>query len=601
MDAGPLSIKKIFGQDRRHIVPLFQRPYVWEQAKQWEPFWEDIRKLAERLANGEQPRPHFLGAIVLDQMAQPTGHVETRLVIDGQQRLTTLQIFLEAFCDLCGERRAEKYHKALLKLTRNDDPMSEDEEEEFKIWPTNVDQEHFVRVMRCRTTKQLRELYDVGENAVTGHPIADGYLYFHDAISAWLSDEASASSRTDALLQAIRDYVRLVVIDLDKDDDAQLIFETLNARGTPLLPSDLVKNFLFYRAQQKNATVASLYEKYWQPFDTDAKYWRKELGRGHAKRHRIDVFIQHFLTIQTKEEISVAHLYIVFRDYATSGPDAEAILKQLNEYAKVFRSFDDFEVDTREGLFFRRLGAMDMTTAYPFLIEVFRRYQTDRKTLLTILEDLESFLVRRMVCQLNTRSYNKLFLDLLRAIHENADTPTAAVRNLLMSSKSDSGRWPDDNEFSTAWMREPIYLRLQQGRVRLLLEGIEQSLRTGKSEKIVFGETLTIEHLLPREWLPHWPLPTGKDSPEDRANRDAVLQTIGNLTLLTSKLNPSLSNSSWDIKRPAIQTHSLLRLNAELTDRRFDCWDEEAISVRGRDLLASAIGIWPLPSFDTNR
>src|SRR5262245_27156942 len=139
MDTGTLSVKKIFEQERRHVVPLFQRPYVWEKEKQWEPLWDDIRSLAEKLLAGKQTRPHFLGAIVFDQMPKPTGHVETRQVIDGQQRLTTIQILLEAFCDLCRERGLTNHHRSLLKLTRNDDPLSKDDDEQFKVWPTNVD------------------------------------------------------------------------------------------------------------------------------------------------------------------------------------------------------------------------------------------------------------------------------------------------------------------------------------------------------------------------------------------------------------------------------------------------------------------------------
>lgn len=112
MDAGTLSIRDIFGHDRRHVVPLFQRPYVWTREIQWEPFWEDIRSVAERLLQNGSTRPHFLGAIVLDQLRKPTGHLETRLVIDGQQRLTTIQLFLEAFCDTCAEQKIDDYHRA---------------------------------------------------------------------------------------------------------------------------------------------------------------------------------------------------------------------------------------------------------------------------------------------------------------------------------------------------------------------------------------------------------------------------------------------------------------------------------------------------------
>src|SRR5687768_1401741 len=123
MDAGTHSLKVIFGQDRRHLVPLYQRPYVWTEQVQWAPLWEDIRGIAERALDGQPMRPHFMGAIVLDQADVPYGSIDTRWVIDGQQRLTTLQILLEAFADAAGAQGLDDYDKAAKRLTRNDDPL----------------------------------------------------------------------------------------------------------------------------------------------------------------------------------------------------------------------------------------------------------------------------------------------------------------------------------------------------------------------------------------------------------------------------------------------------------------------------------------------
>src|SRR5437870_5480729 len=130
MKADIVNLKTLFQKDVRYLVPLFQRPYVWNQEDQWEPLWHDIQDLTERLLVGKEVRPHFLGAIVLDQIRKPTGQTETRTIIDGQQRLTTLQLFLEAFCDLCKSRGVDRHRQALLKLTRNSDPLSEDRDEE---------------------------------------------------------------------------------------------------------------------------------------------------------------------------------------------------------------------------------------------------------------------------------------------------------------------------------------------------------------------------------------------------------------------------------------------------------------------------------------
>lgn len=597
MDARTLSIKTIFGQDRRHVVPLYQRPYVWKRETQWEPLWADIRFVAERLTSGKTVRAHFLGAIVLDQLRKPTGHLETRLVIDGQQRLTTIQLLLEAFCHICKQLGIERHHRALVKLTRNEDPMSEDPDEEFKVWPTNVDREDFRRVMGAGSPEELRKAYRRRSAAgEIGQLIADGYLFFHDVISGWLqSSEPGFEERLEALYTAVREYVRMVIIDLEQEDDAQVIFETLNARGTPLLPSDLVKNFLFHRAQLEGEALEPLHREYWHPFEDDRSYWQAEIGRGHAKRPRIDMFLQHYVTLKTGDEVPVARLYTAFREHAQDGEGggARAYLESLRTYAQVYRGFDRMERGTPEALFFERLSAMETTTAYPFLMELFVAYASDPGEVQAILKDLESFLVRRMVCQLSTRAYNRLFIDLLGAIRGADGTPVSRVRGYLLSSEAETGRWPKDQEFHQAWIEIPLFAVLARPRVRMLLEALERGLRTEKTENVQFAEKLTIEHLLPQDWRKHWPLPSGEPPEEAEAKRHRVLHTIGNLTLLTKRLNPAVSNGPWEAKSREILMHSALALNRRLQESAE--WNEEAIRERSIVLFDVARRTWPHP------
>ncbi len=594
MDSGTLNLGKIFGQDRRHVVPLFQRPYVWNKEQQWDPLWNDIRTVAERLLAKQEVKPHFLGAIVLDQMRKPTGHLETRLLIDGQQRLTTAQLLLESFADACGRFHVDKYYKALLKLTRNDDPMSEDADEEFKVWPTNSDQVHFRNVMRAGSAEEVRKLYGKKANEDAGQALADGYLYFSEMIEGWLKPmEEGFEGRVDALYKAIREHLRMVVIDLDDQDDAQVIFETLNARGTPLLPSDLVKNFLFHRLDRKEAD--NLYQQYWQPFDYEEKYWRSEQGRGHARRAKIDLFLQNYLTARKRDDVPTAHLYTTFREWA-SYPDSDTPaehLKRLHSYSQVYKQFDSWPHDSRERTFFDRLKVMDISSANPFLLELFVKFGIERDEVLQTVADIESFLVRRMVCGLNTRGYNRLFVDMLAKLEE-AGSPVRRVRQFLLSSRADSNRWPTDEEFNKEWMNRPVYLTLVKGRVRMLLEALERRLHSPKTEKLHFGETLQIEHILPQEWEKHWPLSSSDNPVEAKKVRDIAIHTLGNLTLLTEKLNPSISNGPWDKKRQAILTHSALNLNRQLAQG--PVWNESHIEKRGQDLFRTAIQIWPYPS-----
>lgn len=596
MDTGTLNVKTIFGQERRHTVPLFQRPYVWTRDDQWMPLWDDLRGVTDRLLQDLPTRPHFLGAIVLDQLRKPTGHIEARLVIDGQQRLTTIQLLLTAFRDVCGTLGADKHYRSLQILTTNRDPLSDDADEAYKVWPTNADQAHFRRVMGAVTPAALCRQYGFPDEVdKVGHPIADGYLFFHDRILDWLHHEQpDFDARLETLYRSIREYLRLVVIDLGPDDDAQLIFETLNARGTPLLPSDLVKNHLFHRAQVQGKPLEPLYEEYWRPFDDHADYWREELGRGHARRPRIDTFLQNYLTLRLSDEVPAAHTYTAFRDQVQPNDDPETHLQSLRDYADVFRSFDHLPPESRENLFFERLSTIGVVSLHPFLMDLFVRLNGRRAELLAILVDLESFLVRRMVCQLNTRGYNRLFLDALKALTGDGGAPEQRVRSFLLSSQAESARWPTQAEFRQAWLHSPLSRVLVQNRIRMILEALEKQLYDGRSERVSFGEKLTIEHLLPQEWRRYWPLPIGIDPIAAGEERELVLHTLGNLTLLTKKLNPSLSNGAWGSKLPAILEHSALALNRRL--QAYATWDESAITQRGEDLFTAACRVWPFPS-----
>ncbi len=593
MEAGTLSLKKIFGQDRRHVVPLFQRPYVWKRDDQWAPLWDDVRGLAERLVAGSEVRPHFLGAVVLDFAEYKYGDIETRIVIDGQQRLTTIQLMLEAFADIAVETGLDKVGRSLVKLTRNDEPMTDDPDSVYKVWPTNQDRECFRRVMDRRSPAEVLKDFNVASGATeTGQSIADCYLFFHRQVEEWLGSDGHRERRAEALLESLRELVRMVVIELGEKDDAQLIFETLNARGTPLGPADLVKNYLFHVAQIEGVEqgLQGLYDKYWKPFEQEGEYWRRLVGRGHASRERLDTFLAHYLTLKERDVVPLAHLYSAFKAYATKRPElkSEDHLKELSHYARVFRGFDWCELGTDEQVFFERLGLLDITTVTPFLLELFARYRDDRDRLRRMLRDLESFLVRRTICKLSTRTYGRLFAELTR-VFDSGDAETE-LRAALLASEGEIGRWPDDEEFRQAWVTGELTRSQTQAKVRMFLEAIERQQHTVFTGKVIFQEKLTIEHILPRAWRSGgWPLPDSGDADA----RDHLLHTIGNLTLLSGKLNPKVSNGPWESKRKAMGRHAKLIMNRDLT--LHEEWNEGTIRARSAQLFKEAVNIWPHP------
>jgi hypothetical protein len=243
---------------------------------------------------------------------------------------------------------------------------------------------------------------------------------------------------------------------------------------------------------------------------------------------------------------------------------------------------------------------MDTSTVFPLLLEIFKRHAransiSERDC---VLVDLESLLVRRAVCGLTAKNYNRFFAQLVKAVRENSgDFSAGAIRKLLLIEKADTQRWPDDAEFRTAWMNIDFYKRLKKSVQRMILEGIEASLHTGKTEKVKVEKKLTIEHLLPREWETYWPLVVHESAPgaqeQARKRRVEAIHKVGNLTLLTKELNPSISNGPWVKKRDKILEHSALNLNRPLKD--FEIWDEDAIEKRSSALFDIAVRIWPYP------
>ena len=363
-----ISVGNLFAGEWTYTVPLFQRPYVWDSAR-WEPLWEDVVRVADEACRGlPKVRPHFLGSVVLQQRQTKITEGPRREVIDGQQRLTTLQLLLKSVADvLAADPATEEASRPLHRLLRNEDAPSADQEARFKVWPTNVDRDRFRTIM----------LGDGTAKAQSGDRLAAAYAFFRHQAQLWLDeageDGAARSTRAQALSATLRQRLWLIALNLTADDQAQVIFETLNARGTPLLPADLIKNLLLRRAEAENADPATLYETYWRAFDVDEEYWRREVGRGHTARPRVDLFLVQFLTAKTHAVVSPGQLYEAFSDWLSeTGKDQNTSqhMAEIARFATIYRELDaaDDVSGDRLSICAARLRAMDFTTAMPVLL-----------------------------------------------------------------------------------------------------------------------------------------------------------------------------------------------------------------------------------------
>ena len=613
MKADSLNARDLFEKPVRYVIPSFQRPYVWKQDEQWEPFWEDVQHAADRyleeldlLGPATSPEDaqhkvamaeenagrHFLGAVVVKQRRTSSKEIEQREVIDGQQRLTTMQLLLDAAEAVA---RAEGWEDAaddLASLILNDAKYAKRGPDFiYKVWPTSTDQDAFRAVMADQQTPNLHQ----------GSQLSRAHEYFKLRVRDWVEQGASTADRerrVDALQVALLGLLEIVVIDLEAADDAFVIFETLNARGTPLLASDLVKNFLLQTANVVGHDPELVDREHWSQFD--APWWRDEVRQGRLRRPRVDMFLDYWLESRTGEEVASHEVFPRFKDLLDA--DASAVLMIANEMAVaagVFRRIEDLDRFTRDGTFLYRWETMDAGVLTPLLLWVFGHDEDvlapHRRTRLLIA--LESFLVRRMVNRMTTKQYNRLFLDVLKLLVEagpkNADD---VVVGHLLAQESESQLWPDDSAVFGAFLDLPMYRLITRGRLRMLLEALEDDLRSTKTEdQFVQRGKLTIEHVMPQSWEDHWPLRGELHPLSETMERNRLLHTMGNLTLATASLNSTISNHSWAQKREHLETHSLLRMTNDLlaSAAPADHWDEDLIRARSKRMAQQALTVWP--------
>ncbi len=495
MQSNTVPPAKIFSGDRRYVVPLFQRPYVWQQEEQWAPLWDDVRLLAERVPTDPQAYdappvpPHFLGAIVLDQMQTATGYLEVRHVVDGQQRLTTLQLLLSAVADVVRELGDPMDTQALKSLVTNQ--LTQTPDDAFKVWPTNQDRAAFRAAM--------------GDGKKGSSRIEDAWTFFRAAAATWARDGQDPAARLRALTSALRNHLRLVVIDLEPGDNAQVIFETLNHRGAPLLASDLIKNHLFQGAQARNLDVQSLYDDYWKQLDSD--HWRELVAQGRRNRPRIDIFLTYWLTMKTLKEVPVDHVFDVFKT-ATAGTPVEETITELARDADVYRKMEALPPGSVEGAFYYRvLRALDTAAVGPFLLWLLRWPETELpvEQRHRALSAVESWLVRRTLCRLTQTDLNNVVLALLRAVAEAGPATAGEVTKTFLAGQTATSRqWPGDEAVLAALAELPLYETITRPRLRMILERLEDDLRGELGEGQPCPLRLTVEHVMPQGWRTYW-------------------------------------------------------------------------------------------------
>lgn len=595
------SLKELFEPNRVYRVPHFQRHYVWTMDEQWEPLWDDVRESAEKCLRDDVGHvgpvdqshlaDHFLGAVVI-QHEDSNAEVEIRSLIDGQQRLVTLQLLLGAIEEVF-EGHAPSAAKRIGLLTNNRDEFVDgDEELLLKVQPTAADIDDY------RAAVSRLSISD----SIKGRSILEARKYFLDETSKWIELPGDdAARRVRALERAVRDHIKMVVIELANSDDEHLIFETLNARGTPLTDWDLTRNFFLNEGAQAGIRDEQMRSEVLDFFEDD--WWFEEIRTGGAPRARVDLFLNYWMIMRTASPVEAkprVTLRAIEKHAANDPYGVMSVARDMKWSAEKFQEIDEYnDYSKRFGVFLRRWRAMRVGVLAPTLLRVLVEEPAET-TLNRALAALESYVIRRQLCGLTTRGYYDLSLGALKAFEEDAssDLDQILIAYLLdQDQSSDRYRWPNDQDVQGTLLTRKMFGPIPKVRLRVILEGIEEGLRTNMSDAGPIVGSLSVEHIMPQAWRDHWDAPvSSEDSDVDPAvRRDELIHTMGNLTLVTKRLNASMSNAALDQKREALDAHSTLFLNKDVLAHSANGWSEAAIEARALRLAAAAIRTWPRP------
>jgi uncharacterized protein with ParB-like and HNH nuclease domain len=540
MKAHETRLQPLIEGTKQYLVPLFQRPYRWVKPH-WRNLWTDLKDLQD-----EPEHTHFMGSIVtMPAHTVPEG-VNKYLLIDGQQRLTTIFIVLAAIRDKAKQLSGNLAAKIDDLFLTN---KYQEDEEQYKLLPTQLDRAAFLNIIS-------------GEVGKTESSIGDAYSFFMGKLGTPDKDQL------ESLLTVLISRLVFVSIVLAHDDNPYLIFESLNAKGCPLTQADLIRNYCFMSILIKKQPA--VYEKYWLPME-------------HRLGEYMTEFIRHFLT-KEGTAIKQSEIYSVVKASTESYKEKEILdyldkMKMFSEYYLCLIDPSNEPCSPIQNRL-RGLNRLDITTAYPFLLNVYhdlKQGNLSEDDFVAVLEILESYLVRRFVCGIPTHGLNKIFTGL----YAHAKKYPTIVDGVAAVLKGRS--FPKNAEFLNSFTSARLYGSGERAaKTKYILERLEDSFH--HHEQVVF-DNLTIEHILPQTLTPWWKEHLGEDWEEIYGK---FIDTIGNLTL--TGYNSDLSNYSFEKKKEYYQD-SHVEMTKQICDE--SSWTGAEIGERGLDLAKKAAAIWP--------
>ncbi|MET8009546.1 DUF262 domain-containing protein [Streptomyces sp. NPDC005271] len=565
MRAQEITFLKLVQGDKQFQVPLYQRTYSWGR-EQLQRLWEDVGELVEQHLAGEAAAPHFLGSVVLAPRQIQAGGVQRWLVVDGQQRLTTLMLAFAALRDHLKEvgdaRGVDRVHRQILVNEFHEGA------DHYRLLPTQADREAYTACVRSRA------------DAGGGDNIGAAYRFFRGALAE--GHEAGDERWASTVETVLKDLLSIVEITAESGDNVYRIFESINNTGVGLSQSDLLRNYVFMLLPKRGERI---YQELWLPMqqslgpkNLELLVWLDLVVRGHYKTKQSEIYREQQKRLQplAGDEDALQHE-----------------IEQLTERAARFLRIVDPAREQSPALraVLERLGSWGGQTHYPLalhLLDLVAAGRTRPDDAAQALGYVESYLVRRLICQTPTTGLNRIFMEAPKELE--TDRPAAeAVRRFLSGRRR---RWPSDEELREAIRSKPFYWSGRPPQRSYILRRLEESYRA--SEPVDFAKaSLSVEHVLPQRPAPAWfDLLAEETEPNQTPQElhDLLVHTLGNLTLTGD--NAKLSNHPFERKQQILDS-SALRMNLEIASAQR--WGKAEILARADRLAERAVELWPGP------
>jgi len=564
MKANEHIVQSLLSPVHQFQIPLFQRAYVWDR-KNWQQLWDDLKDLTE----GEPSETHFMGSFVCLTIPTVPGQVPQFLVIDGQQRMITFAILFSSIRDLARELGAS--------------PLAAEVDGTYLLNQYKGGNERYKVLPRLRDRNALFGVIDTTPVANNTSLITPGHKFFLQAIRSYVNKDMGSLSR---LCNSIISRVSFVMITLDKENPFA-IFESLNGSGQKLEESDLIRNQVFM--QMPLDEQDSFDQNYWQPFESSMS---AEQG---IPAIPLTDFYRDFL-MKSGGHVKRGSVYVKFKEHIEHLGNSALIVSSLNSYAGTYRWLyrPRTTPDNILKLHLSRMSRINITTSYPLLLHIIEFWKTgaiDESQLETILEIVQSYLIRRQIAGLSKQSYWFHFSEAIKATSSaNSNVVDGLVK--LLDRVDGEGGWPSDDIVLERLKSYPIYQSAPE-LARLILQAVEESYghkEVVEIDQLISDRSLTLEHVLPQQ--------VGDDD-DGQAWKDMLgidwerthqqyVHTIGNLTL--TGYNSPLANRAFASKRPTY-ANSNLELNRCIS--RNEAWDAAVILTRSQELGRKLVELWP--------